>query len=418
MTVSTMTARHAFGKGKPDPSFSSAGNAGTAIAKYGRENVVDATLGVLKDDNGEFLSLPTVEKVYRNLPADELMDYAPIEGLASFLEAAREFVFQGHQPRGTYTSGVATMGGSGGIRHMIYNYVDEGESFLIPTWHWGPYREMATEYHRKWVMYDMFDKNDKFNIAGMKEKAMEILAKQDSLMAIFNTPANNPSGYSMTDEDWKEVTDFFRACAKDTGKKIIILWDMAYIDYAGDPDETRDFLKYFEDMPENILTAIAFSMSKAFSVYGMRGGALFCLTTVKQIADEFEQVNTYSNRTTWSNGARGVQKMLVEIMTHPEIKEQIDRERNEASRMLAKRAEVFLKEADEVGLYHLPYQAGFFITVPAKDTAGLAAKLAERNIFVIPLAKAIRFAISAVPSRQIPGLATAAKELFAGHEPD
>ena len=110
--------------------------------------------------------------------------------------------------------------------------------------------------------------------------------------------------------------------------------------------------------------------------------------------------------------------MLVEIMTHPEIKEQIDRERDEASKMLAKRAEVFLKEADEVGLYHLPYQAGFFITVPAKDTAGLAAKLAERNIFVIPLAKAIRFAISAVPSRQIPGLATAAKELFAGHEPD
>ena len=109
MTVSTMTARHAFGKGKPDPSFSSAGNAGTAIAKYGRENVVDATLGVLKDDNGEFLSLPTVEKVYRSLPADELMDYAPIEGLASFLEAAKEFVFQGHQPRGTYTTGVATM---------------------------------------------------------------------------------------------------------------------------------------------------------------------------------------------------------------------------------------------------------------------------------------------------------------------
>ena len=172
MTVSTMTARHAFGKGKPDPSFSSAGNAGTAIAKYGRENVVDATLGVLKDDNGEFLSLPTVEKVYRSLPADELMDYAPIEGLASFLEAAKEFVFQGHQPRGTYTTGVATMGGSGGIRHMIYNYVDEGESFLIPTWHWGPYREMATEYHRNWVMYDMFDKNDKFNIAGMKEKAL------------------------------------------------------------------------------------------------------------------------------------------------------------------------------------------------------------------------------------------------------
>lgn len=418
MKVTTMTASHAFGKGRPDPSFSSAGNAGAAIARFGKENVVDATLGVLKDDEGNFLSLPTVEKIYRSLPADELMDYAPIEGLSAFLSAAKEFMFQGHQPKGTYTSGVATMGGSGGIRHMIYNYVDEGETFLIPTWHWGPYREMATEYHRKWELYEMFDENDRFNLKGMKEKALEILAKQNTLMAIFNTPANNPSGYSMTDEDWKEITDFFRQCAKDESKKLIILWDMAYIDYAGDPHETRSFLKFFEDMPENILTAVAFSMSKAFSVYGMRGGALMCLTTSKEVADEFEQVNTYSNRTTWSNGARGVQKMLVDIMADSAVKEQIDKEREAARLMLANRAELFVKEAREVGLHILPYQSGFFITVPAKDTAGLADKLAKRNIFVIPLARAIRFAISAVPTRQIPGLATAAKELFAGHEPD
>lgn len=418
MKVTTMTASHAFGKGRPDPSFSSAGNAGAAIAKFGKENVVDATLGVLKDDEGNFLSLPTVEKIYRSLPADELMDYAPIEGLSAFLSAAKEFMFQGHQPKGTYTSGVATMGGSGGIRHMIYNYVDEGETFLIPTWHWGPYREMATEYHRKWELYEMFDENDRFNLKGMKEKALEILAKQNTLMAIFNTPANNPSGYSMTDEDWKEITGFFRQCAKDESKKLIILWDMAYIDYAGDPHETRSFLKFFEDMPENILTAVAFSMSKAFSVYGMRGGALMCLTTSKEVADEFEQVNTYSNRTTWSNGARGVQKMLVDIMADSAVKEQIDKEREAARLMLANRAELFVKEAKEVGLHILPYQSGFFITVPAKDTAGLADKLAKRNIFVIPLARAIRFAISAVPTRQIPGLATAAKELFAGHEPD
>ena len=418
MKVTTMTASHAFGKGRPAPSFSSAGNAGAAIARFGKENVVDATLGVLKDDEGNFLSLPTVEKIYRSLPADELMDYAPIEGLSAFLSAAREFMFQGHQPKGTYTSGVATMGGSGGIRHMIYNYVDEGETFLIPTWHWGPYREMATEYHRKWELYEMFDENDHFNLKGMKEKALEILAKQNTLMAIFNTPANNPSGYSMTDEDWKEITDFFRQCAKDESKKLIILWDMAYIDYAGDPHETRSFLKFFEDMPENILTAVAFSMSKAFSVYGMRGGALMCLTTSKEVADEFEQVNTYSNRTTWSNGARGVQKMLVDIMADSAVKEQIDKEREAARLMLANRAELFVKEAREVGLHILPYQSGFFITVPARDTAGLADKLAKRNIFVIPLARAIRFAISAVPTRQIPGLATAAKELFAGHEPD
>ena len=43
MAVKTMTAYHATGKGKPDASFSSAGKGKVAIAKYGKENVVDAT---------------------------------------------------------------------------------------------------------------------------------------------------------------------------------------------------------------------------------------------------------------------------------------------------------------------------------------------------------------------------------------
>ena len=67
---------------------------------------------------------------------------------------------------------------------------------------------------------------------------------------------------------------------------------MAYIDYAGDPDEVRSFLKYFEDLPENILLAVAYSMSKSFLVYGMRSGALIGVSSSKTVAEEFANVNT------------------------------------------------------------------------------------------------------------------------------
>ena len=416
MAVKTMTASHATGKGKPDASFSSAGKGKVAIAKYGKENVVDATLGVLKDDNGDFLTLKGVEKIYRNLPGNELMDYAPIEGLREFLDAATECIFQGHQPKNTYTSAVATPGGTGGIHHLIFNYVEKGETFLIPEWHWGPYREIATEVEKKWELYQMFDEKGNFTLKDLKERAKRLLETQDSIMTIFNTPAHNPSGYTMTDEDWQEIMDFYKECAKDESKKIIVIWDMAYIDYAGDPDELRTFMKAFEDMPENILVAIAYSMSKSYLIYGMRSGALACLTSAKHVADEFEQVNTYSNRATWSNGSRGAQRLLAEIVKDPALKKQIDEERLQYKEMLEKRAAIFVKEAGEVGLNILPYKSGFFITLPAKDSAGLAEKLAEDNIFVIPLAKAIRFAISAVPTFQVPGLAKRVKDVFAGHE--
>jgi aromatic-amino-acid transaminase len=98
----------------------------------------------------------------------------------------------------------------------------------------------------------------------------------------------------MSDGDWEEIMDYYRECAKDKSKKIIVLWDMAYMDYAGDPDELRTFLRNFENLPENILLAIAFSMSKSFLVYGMRSGALACLSSSQEVAEEFQQVNTFS----------------------------------------------------------------------------------------------------------------------------
>ena len=362
------------------------------------------------------MSIPTVNKIYRELPANELMDYAPIPGLKDFLDAAIENAFRGHLPKNTYTGAVATPGGTGGVHHMIFNYVEKGQKFVIPNWHWGPYREIAEENEREWEIFQMFDENNKFARQNLKDAVLKLLETQDSVMTILNTPANNPSGYTLTNEDWEDLMNFYRECAKRPGKKIIILWDMAYIDYAGDPDEVREFLKYFEDLPENILLAVAYSMSKSFLIYGMRSGALIGVSSSKEVAEEFANVNTFSNRATWSNGSRGAQKMLANIKADPELEAQIDQERAQFSELLAKRAQIFVKEAKEVGLNILPYEAGFFVTVPAKDTAGLANKLAEKNVFVIPLKEGIRLALSAVPTDKVPGLAGKIKEVFAGHE--
>ena len=121
-------------------------------------------------------------------------------------------------------------------------------------------------------------------------------------------------------------------------------------------------------------------------------------------------------RQTWSNGSRGAQRLLAEIVKDPELKKEIDAERLQYKEMLEKRAAIFVEEAKEVGLNILPYKSGFFITLPAKNSAELAEKLAEDNVFVIPLAKAVRFAISAVPTFQVPGLAKRVKNVFVGHE--
>ena len=417
MSTKTMVAPSARVKAKPDTAFGAAGTLSEAIAKYGAENVTDATLGVIKDDNGNFATMPTFEEVYRSLPGSELCDYAPIAGLEEFRRAAIDFALQGHMPKGATAASVATPGGSGAIHNVIYNYVEKGEKYMIPDWCWGPYREMGVECGKEYVHYKMFDENNKFAVDALKEQTAELLKTQDSVLTIFNTPAHNPSGYTMTVEDWKGITDFYRDCAKDESKRIIVLWDMAYTDYAGEADEVREFLKTFDNMPENMLLLVAFSMSKSFLVYGMRSGALIGISTSKAVVEEFDATNTYSSRATWSNGSRGAQKALAIILADPALKAKTDAERKVFRDMITNRAQIFVKEAEEIGLPILPYQAGFFITLPARDQFGLVTELKQDNLFTIPMdSGGVRLAMSAAPTRNLPGMASIVKKHFeAGH---
>ena len=51
----------------------------------------------------------------------------------------------------------------------------------------------------------MLDENNKFNLPALKEKVDELLAKQDNLLYLLNTPAHNPTGYSLSGEDMDGV---------------------------------------------------------------------------------------------------------------------------------------------------------------------------------------------------------------------
>lgn len=53
----------------------------------------------------------------------------------------------------------------------------------------------------------------------------------------------------------------------------------------------------------------------------------------------------------------------------------------------------------------LPYVAGFFLSIPAKNPDAICDKLHEDNIFAVPLAAGVRIAVCAVPLKKIAGMA-------------
>ncbi|ATW26617.1 aminotransferase class I/II-fold pyridoxal phosphate-dependent enzyme [Candidatus Formimonas warabiya] len=406
MSSTFMVASHAANKGaKPDPVFAVSKAATDAIAAIGKEKVVNASIGAIYDEEEQFASFPAVQNYFKQISPEELMNYAPIGGLPDFLQAAIDVTFQGNFPENSFARAVATPGGTGAIRHLFFNYLEQGQKALIPDWSWGNYRTIAHEHQRDIDTYMLFDENNRFNINSLKEKTGALLKVQDRVVVVFNTPAHNPTGHSVTDADWVQIIDFMKECAQDQQKKIILLLDIAYIEFAGEPEETRKFFRLFHDLPQNILVTIAFSMSKSFLIYGMRSGALIGLSSSQEVVNELSQVNIASNRGVWSNGTRGAQRLLADVWKNPQLKEAIDQERAAYRQLMAKRAGIFMEEAQEVGLNTFPYHSGFFITIPAANSAEATQKLTQDHIYALALNKGIRIAICGIPTYKIPGIA-------------
>lgn len=399
----SIAAKHAKGKSAQDKIFGANAAAVAAAAKYGKDAVTNATIGAILDEEEQLVCLPTVEKVYRGLSTNELIAYAPISGLPEYLDCVLTAAFGNSRPDG-YIAAVATAGGTGAIHHAIWNYLDEGETALCSDWYWGAYKVLCDDMGRKFTTYKMLDENNKFNLPALKAKVDELLAQQDNLLYLLNTPAHNPTGYSLTEEDMDGVLSVLKEAAV-PGKNIVFFLDVAYIDYAGEKEEVRKIFKKLSNLPANILAIVGYSMSKGFTMYGQRTGAMIGISSDKDVIEEFAAINQYTSRATWSNINRPAMRTLAAIYSDPQLLDAVCKERDYYYQMIKARADLFTKEAKECGLPMLPYVAGFFLSIPAKNPDAICEKLHEDNIFAVPLAAGVRIAVCAVPLKKIAGMA-------------
>ena len=401
--MTSSAAKHAKGKSAQDKIFGANAAAVAAAAKYGKDNVTNATIGAILDEDEQLVCLPTVEKVFRGLSTNEMIAYAPISGLPEYLDCVLTAAFGNSRPEG-YIAAVATAGGTGAIHHAIWNYTDVGETVLCSDWYWGAYKVLCQDMGRDFTTYKMLDAENKFNLPALEEKVNELLAKQDNLLYLLNTPAHNPTGYSLSEQDMDGVLALLKKAAV-PGKNIVLFLDIAYIDYAGEKEEVRKIFKKLSGLAANILCIVGYSMSKGFTMYGQRTGAMIGVSSDKSVIDEFVAINQYTSRATWSNINRPAMRTLSTIYSDKELLEKVCAERDYYYQMIKARADLFTQEAAECGLPMLPYVAGFFLSIPSTNPDAVCDKLHEDNIFAVPLAAGVRIAVCAVPLKKIKGMA-------------
>jgi aromatic-amino-acid transaminase len=403
-----MAAASREGKKLNDTLFEAGAAAQAAIKTYGADRVINGTVGCYAGDDEQIACLPVVEDIYRQLPMRDFIAYAPPIGLPDYRKAVIEETFEDQQPDG-YTGAVATAGGTGAIHIAVANYSEAGDAVLVSDWRWGNYDSLCREIGRRVQPFALFDSERDFNIESFSSAVSSLLRSQDSLLIILNSPANNPTGFALSYQEWDQVLQVCRFHERE-GKRISLLIDIAYIAYAGEKNEVRTFMKQFSNLPEHIFTMFAFSMSKGYTLYGQRAGALVGLSSSQAVIDEFDELGRYSARTTWSNVNRAAMTLLTTIRSDASLMKRIDAERKAFYEVLCRRAAIFTTEAEACQLHIVPYHAGFFVSIPTAAPKKVSQALNEDLVFAAPIALGIRLGVCSIPEQKMLGLAAKVKK--------
>lgn len=402
--MKSLAAPHAKGKSAVDNIFAANNRAIALAEKIGNDRVVNATVGSILDEEGNLVVLDVVREEYNRLTPKEIAAYSPIQGYRKFLDYAIDQCFGKSRPEG-YIDACATPGGTGVIHHVIHNYTEVGDTVLITDWHWGAYDSLIDDNNRKVMPFSFLTDDGHFNAAAFKEAVENVAAKQDNIVVILNGIANNPTGYSMSISEWQSAVDVLKDVTKQGDKNAILVADVAYLDYSGEKEECRRFFKVFEGLPSNILVVAAYTLSKGFTLYGQRQGAMIGISSDKDVIREFVDINQYSSRATWSNCNSAAQNVLIRICEDPAKLKALDEERAAYYTLIQQRAQIFVDEAREEGIRFVPYVSGFFITIPVTEAPKVCRLLEQDHVFMVPLKKGIRLAVCSVPKAKMKGLA-------------
>ena len=177
--MSSQVATNRVGKKLVDVIFGASAACGEAIKEHGAEAVTNATIGAIMGEDEKLACIPTMEKVFHNLPIADAIAYAPIAGLPAYLNTVIDLTFADNKPEG-YLAAVATAGGTGAIHHAIVNYSEIGDQVLTSDWFWGTYNVLCQEQGRSLATYKLFDENQNYNLVSLAEK-MEDLCRRRHL---------------------------------------------------------------------------------------------------------------------------------------------------------------------------------------------------------------------------------------------
>ena len=368
-----------------------------AAAKKLDNSVINATSGTLKNENGILYEFDCVAKAIKDLSVNEKFAYSNSEGTPGFKKAVLYSVFGKFVKdieKECFIEAIPTPGGTGALNLAFINYVNQGETVLLPNHMWENYLNMGKDAGFNTDTYRLFNDEGLFGIDDLNKKIDDLKKSQKRIMMLINDPCENPTGFCMRDEDYDHLLDIAR---NNPDNDFVYLMDVAYFDfYNVNPDIIRKRFSKFKDLPSNALALFVYSGSKSFGLYGLRIGALIGISKDKNEIELFKDASAYSSRAKWSCASTLGLNLIVKLVLHDDYRFDYEEEVKFVCSMLEKRSTAFLESAKKVGLRTLPYEKGFFICVPCNDPQAVMNALHEDKVHIVCTKSCLRIALCGI----------------------
>lgn len=357
--------------------------------------------------NGVPAILPSIQKWAPELNSRELVAYAPTAGLPEIREAWKEKQIQKNPSLANKSCSlpVVVPGLTAGISYIMDLFIDEQKPILAPNPSWDNYVLIAqarrgAEFHQ----FTMF-KDGKFNIAGLEEAIKEEAKKYGSVRIILNFP-QNPSGYSPTSEEVKELCKIIKQTAE-SGTKLLVISDDAYFGLNYEVNiEKESLFAHIADIHENVLAVKIDGPTKEDFAWGFRCGFLTfgCKGFTQDQYDALVKKLMGIIRSSVSCAATPSQSIILKAFKEPSNEE----EKLHFRKILEARYKAVRKFVDSHksnAIEPLPFNSGYFMSFKTNgiDAEQLRVKLLnEKGIGTISIdSNTLRVAFSSIEEEKI-----------------
>lgn len=367
---------------------------------------INATIGMALENDGTPLVLNSLQKLLNIQNAPEMFTYASSFGNPALRKLWKEKLITKNPvlKNKTISTPVITNALTHGLSMCGYLFLNENDTIIAPDLFWGNYRLIfSVNYQAEIETYKTFE-GQNFNSAGFSDLIMN--HPSEKLTILLNFP-NNPSGYTLTEAEAKDI----KACllkAAESGKKLIVITDDAYFGLVYEEGIIKESLfGDLADMHSNILAVKIDGPTKEDYVWGFRVG--FITFGIKhgnsEVYDALESKTGGAIRSNISNAPNISQSLLLEAYKNPNYENEKKEKYNTLKERYLKVKELFKNNQKYQEYFEaIPFNSGYFMCITLKkgNAENIRQILLEKySAGVIAMGHNLRIAFSATPLSEL-----------------